>query len=232
MEFRQTMEVEVDDYKGMQDYFAENKYVVIRSFISTEMATLLYSYCLSLTRSIDFKIMHDKSNHCPDWDGNFHDPQVPGSFVRYGDPMMDSLLVMSTESMSKFTGLSLQPNYAYWRLYQKYNVLARHRDRDSCEISTTLCLGYDVSNVDHNVYPDYDWPMFVESKDHPDGLPIHLKPGDMIIYRGCDVDHWRQEFPGLNHAQVFMHYNDTNGPFCNYLDGRPIPGIPKKFQKE
>jgi hypothetical protein len=93
-----------------------------------------------------------------------------------------------------------------------------------------MCLGYNVANVDQSVYPEYNWPMFVESSEYEDGAPVHMNPGDMIIYRGCDIEHWREKFIGLNHAQVFMHYNDKNGPFNNYLDGRPIVGIPKKFQ--
>jgi hypothetical protein len=57
-----------------------------------------------------------------------------------------------------------------------------------------------------------------------------MKPGDMIIYRGCEVDHWREAFKGLNHAQMFMHYNDADGPYKGRYDGRPILGIPKHYQ--
>lgn len=52
----------------------------------------------------------------------------------------------------------------------------------------------------------------------------------MIIYRGHDIDHWREPFMGRNHAQVFLHYNDENGPFAKKWDGRPILGIPRGFQ--
>ena len=62
------------------------------------------------------------------------------------------------------------------------------------------------------------------------GLPIHLEPGDIIIYKGCEVDHWREKYEGLNHAQVFLHLNDQNGPYKNLYDGRPLLCVPKKYQ--
>jgi len=218
------------EFKPMQDFFKENGFVVINKFLTPDVANLLYTYCMTTVQLTDFKITFDKANHNHDWDGDFGDGQVDGCYHRYADPMFDSLLLLSRASIENYTGLSLSNNYTYWRFYQKDNELKRHKDRHSCEISTTLCLGYNVSNVDQAVYPDYDWPMWVETKDNPDGVPVHLKPGDMIVYRGCDVDHWREKFIGLNHAQVFMHYNDTNGPYNIVNDGRPILGIPKRFQ--
>jgi hypothetical protein len=92
-----------------------------------------------------------------------------------------------------------------------------------------VCLGYNNSNVSEDDYPNYNWPMWVEGPSG-DAIPIQLNPGDAIIYRGCEVDHWRDSFKGLNHAQVFLHYSNTNGPFNISLDGRPMLGIPKEFQ--
>ena len=58
-----------------------------------------------------------------------------------------------------------------------------------------------------------------------------MNPGDMIIYRGCELDQWREPFPGLNHAQVFLHYNEKDGEFNNINDGRPMLGLPKDLGK-
>lgn len=214
-----------------KDFFKENGYVVVENFISREIANMLYAYTITVVQAADFKIMHDKASYSEDWDGDFGDLQVPGTFKKYADPMMDTLLVNSTPMIEEFTGLDLDPNYSYWRLYQKDNVLERHRDRESCEVSVTLCLGYNNSNVDYDKYPNYNWPMFVESKDRPEGLPISLNPGDAIIYRGCDVEHWRERFLGLNHSQVFLHYNDKMGEFREMYDGRPMVGVPGKFKR-
>jgi hypothetical protein len=208
------------------EYFNDNKYVVIRNFLPEDMCLVLYTYCKNKARAIDYKTTYKKEQYSKEWDGEFADRQAPGAYSLYGDPLMESILELSLVKIQFFTGLTLLPNYAYWRLYQKGNDLKIHKDRPSCEISTTLCLGYDVSDVDFNVYPEYDWPMWVKSPEGSE-IPIHMKPGDMIIYRGCDIEHWRDEFIGKNHAQVFMHYNDANGLYKNIHDGRPFLGIPK-----
>ena len=52
----------------------------------------------------------------------------------------------------------------------------------------------------------------------------------MLIYSGCDLEHWREPFQGTVCSQVFLHYNHANGPFAktNLLDGRPLLGVPKR----
>ena len=58
---------------------------------------------------------------------------------------------------------------------------------------------------------------------------MDLKVGDMLIYSGCELEHWREPFQGNICSQVFLHYNHANGPFAktNLLDGRPLLGVPK-----
>lgn len=226
------IESSIDEFhKNTQEYFKENKYLVIKNFLDANTAGLIYQYCIVRAQKVDFMTLHAPGAYRPDWDGQFGDEQAPISFNSYGDPFMDTLLATSARPISNYTGMDLTAQYSYWRLYQKGEVLKRHRDRESCEISATLCLGYNVSNLKGEEWEGYDWPMWVETNNNPDGVPIHLKPGDLIIYKGCEVDHWREQFEGLNHAQVFLHYNDRTGPFKNVLDGRPILGIPKIYQQ-
>ena len=63
----------------------------------------------------------------------------------------------------------------------------------------------------------------------PKGGRVDLKIGDMLIYSGCDLEHWREPFEGTVCSQVFLHYNHANGPFAktNLFDKRPILGITK-----
>lgn len=217
----------IDNNLDIQKYFKENSYVVIRKFITPEIALLFYQYCLTHTASVDLKMSHYRQHYHPAWDGEFGDKQAPGAYSKYGDPLMDTFLVLNLQRIEEFVGIKLIPNYSYWRLYQKGNDLKKHIDRDSCEISCTICLGYNTSNVDSSNYPDYNWPMWVENKNDQKDIPIQLQPGDLIVYKGCDLYHWRDEFLGLNHAQLFLHYNDADGPYQIKLDGRPILGVPK-----
>lgn len=219
----------IDQKEEIQKYFEDNSYVVIRNFIDPSMAALFYRYTITQTKRADFMYMHARDVYRPDWDGDFGDGQISYSYNHYGDPMFDTLLEASLPMMNDYTGKELVPTYSYYRFYQQGDILERHKDRESCEISTTLCLGFDVSNVDQNKYPNYDWPMWVQSKSGEE-IPVHMSPGDMIIYRGHNIDHWREPFEGMNHSQVFLHYNDANGPFNIKYDGRPVLGIPKTYQ--
>jgi hypothetical protein len=73
--------------------------------------------------------------------GNFTDKQVPGSYSHYADITFENLLIQLKPLTEKNTGLKLIENYSYARIYIKNNELKRHKDRRSCEISTTLNLG-------------------------------------------------------------------------------------------
>ena len=60
------------------------------------------------------------------------------------------------------------------------------------------------------------------------GTPLYQEPGDLVIYRGCEIEHHRKPLKGKNQAQVFLHYNNKNGPYGeeNLFDGRPFVGLP------
>jgi hypothetical protein len=61
-----------------------------------------------------------------------------------------------------------------------------------------------------------------------DGSRVELSPGDLVIYRGCDLAHWRETFSIKEdawHVQGFFHYVDANGPYASYkYDGRDTVG--------
>jgi len=217
-------------------FFEENHWVKIENVITPEVAKLLYHHVqLETQRLATLEEIHGVGNVDENMHGTFTDKQAPGDFSKYGDPIFDALLSILKENMEMYTGKQLVPTYSYHRLYTQGTELTRHKDRPSCEISTTLCLGYDNSNVDKTRYPDWDWPMFVgpgNGEEGTSGLPIHLKPGDMIIYRGCEVEHWREPLMGLNHAQVFLHYNEVEGQYDIPFDGRPMLGMSGEYRSK
>ena len=211
-------------------FFEENRWVKIDRFIDQNMCNLLYHHIQLAAQRLNY-YEDNQIDTDDDIDGQFNDQQAPGDYSKYGDPIFDTLLNLSLEQMQTLTGKELVPTYSYNRLYTTGTELKKHKDRSSCEISTTLCLGYDVSNVDASVYPDWDWPMFIEELNGKE-IPIHMKPGDMIIYRGCELEHWREPFWGKNHAQVFLHYNEKGGPFDIPFDGRPVLGMTGKYRSK
>ena len=212
--------------------FKKNKYQVIRGAISKELADIAFSY-LQISAEADHWMLTNQVTHEKNpLVGNFKDQQVPGSYAKYADRLMETLLIQTIPVMKAKTGLDLIPTYSYTRLYRTGNVLNRHKDRPSCEISTTLCLGGDPWSIfidptgEDNVIKEYEG---IIKPGAPKGNKVDLKPGDMLIYSGCELEHWREPFQGKLCGQVFLHYNHANGPFAksNLYDKRPMLGITK-----
>ena len=212
--------------------FKKKKYQVLRGAISKDLADVAYRY-LQISAEADNWMLNNYTTHAGNpLVGNFHDVQVPGSYAKYSDRLMEVLLVKTIDTMQKKTGLKLVPTYSYTRLYRTGNILNRHKDRPSCEISTTLCLGgdhwpiyLDPTGAD-NVIEEYKG---IIKPGAPVGVEVNLKPGDMLIYSGCELEHWRKPFEGKLCGQVFLHYNHADGRFAktNLYDKRPMLGIPK-----
>lgn len=130
----------------------------------------------------------------------------------YGDPVMESLMLNKKELMQRETNLKLLPTYAFWRMYTMFADLKKHKDRPACEISVSVMINSDGT----------PWPFYAA------GEALDLKPGDAVIYHGTDIEHWREEFKGDWHAQVFMHYVDANGLHTDqFKDGRQFWGTIK-----
>ena len=208
--------------------FKKDGYVLIKNFLSKEMADFFYYYIKMEAGKRNFldeiNYFRDKESFIYREFGEFTDKQCPGAFSRYGDLVFDSLLTYKIDEVKSATGLELAPNYTYHRLYVTDQVLHPHKDRLSCNISATICMGYDNRNLDY----EYNWPIYMEEK------PVYMKPGDLVVYRGCDLNHYRDSFLGLNHAQVFLHWHDVNDPmFKNKkpFDGRPILGLGPLFEE-
>ena len=53
----------------------------------------------------------------------------------------------------------------------------------------------------------------------------------MLIYKGCDLEHWRKPFKGVDCAQGFLHYN-KKGKNAIKFDNRPMLGLPQYFKNK
>lgn len=176
--------------------FAANGYIVVRSAIAGTQSHTLFGV---------IEAAHGRSTT------PVSDEMVPGTPSAYGSFVSEKLLVHLQPVIEDAVGLSLFPTYSYLRLYKHGDELRRHTDRQSCEISASLCVGY---------RPDAPWTLWVESLGR--AVPVALQPGDMLIYRGIEVPHWREAYAGERLAQVFLHYVDQNGPHTEWkFDKRP-----------
>ena len=212
--------------------FKEKKYTVIKKAISFELANFAFNYLLLKREAVAW--MH-KNNYISEFTpgfGTWKDTQIPNTYSIYSDMFMETLMMKVLPVMQQHTEMNLMPCYTYTRVYKKGDILKRHSDRPSCEISTTLHLGGEP------------WPIFLDptgqktvideekqiiKPNAPKGISIDLDVGDMLVYSGCELEHWREPFEGKTCAQVFLHYNNIDGPFGtqNKFDKRPLLGIPK-----
>jgi len=202
--------------------FKKNKYTVLKKVISPELAGFVYKYFLNKRNVAKFLFDQRYISPYTEYFGIWTDDQVPNTYSHYSDIAMETLLMEVKPVMEKHTGIKLSPTYSYSRIYKEGDILARHSDRYSCEISTTLNLGGDP------------WPIYLDPTGGKGkaGIKIDLNPGDMLIYSGCDLEHWREEFKGKDCGQVFLHYNKFNSKKAkeNYLDKRPLLGVPSWFK--
>ncbi len=184
------------------EYFEKNGYVVLTSALSEKVCDSLTDHMFSLFA--EGKLVKDD--------------QCPLSDAVYGDPSFDELLQQFAEPVGKHIGRKLLPTYTYSRIYRPGEILKKHKDRPACEISATLTLGFDKPPI---------WPIFADEQKQ---VAITLNKGDMMVYKGCELLHWREEFKGQWHVQVFFHYVDANGPYKNHhLDGRSEFGTQKSM---
>jgi len=216
--------------------FKKNKFKIIKKAISKDLSLFVYNYFL-MKRQVA-KTLLEKRYISPfeTMFGVWTDMQVPNTYSHYADIVMETLLLKLQPVMEKETGLKLNPNYSYARIYKKGDILKRHKDRFSCEISTTLNLGGD------------SWPIYLDltgtdnlinekqnliKPNAPKGIKVNLKPGDMLVYKGNLLEHWREPFEGEDCAQVFLHYNNvaTSGADENVFDKRIHLGLPGDLKR-
>ena len=195
-------------------FVKKHQYKVIRNFISKERAANICNYFL-FKRKVA-KAFFDNGGKDTDETyvyGTFCDPQVPNVYCSYSDFVLEHLLEESVPKIYKYSKIKVVPTYTFMRIYEKGSILTEHKDRNSCEISATLHCG------------GAKWPFYVYDKKD---IRIDLTPGDCLIYRGCEIIHWREPLKGNYCVQAFMHYNDVKGPFVkkNKYDRRKYLGLP------
>lgn len=160
----------------------EEGYIVLRGFYSTSVATSLASLVLEAKEKGAMF---------------YNDHQVDNAYFKYNLPSLRVFHLHETERASTLCKKVVVPTYCYTRVYGKESELPPHRDRIECEYSFTIHLQGDVP-----------WEIFIENKRTQEHVGIFLQPGDAILYKGCEVLHYRKPFTGECYIQTFFHYVD------------------------
>ena len=188
--------------------FETDGYEIVRGALTRQTVDLL---------AIEFQMLKDCEYHrsgiSPDEIPG--DGQVPRSWARYGAICFESVLVLLRDTVAGVAQKNLAPSYSYARIYYKGATLGRHHDRPSCQYSATVCIKNDVN----------PWDIYIQD-NHGQEHAVALQEGDMLIYRGDKLDHWREEYQENKQIQVFIHYVDLDGEFKEYAyDKRPMLGL-------
>jgi len=179
--------------------FEKKKYIHVPGMLDGPLLEVAHQYALMRARNEDME------------EGDF---QVANTPVAHGDRLMETLLEYLRPKVEAATGRKLLPTYSCFRVYKDGDDLGRHTDREACEISMTVTLGFDANKP---------WPICVGNKLFKKS--IDMQPGDAVIYKGMDLAHWRDKFDGTHHAQVFLHYVDANGPYTDWIYNKRPGGL-------
>ena len=145
-------------------------------------------------------------------------------------PMFASFLWGMTPAVANLVGEEVLPTYAYFRLYRKGDICRVHGDRQACEHSLSLTLGYS---------DDLAWPLEVSARriDKPfaraderfevDEAPgsVAMQAGDAVLYQGVHHHHGRTTpNPNSWSAHLFLHWVARDGPYSDQaFDGQVPP---------
>lgn len=190
-----------------QQLYHNNGFFVIKNFIPRFLANYLKEVLHTLR--VNNKLLTG-------------DNQVQNSLCVYGDHAFDTFAYQSTPFFSEIVGRDLSFTYTYARVYLNNAALLPHIDRDECEHSVTLFLGGNYSEL---------WPIWMQ-KENNRPEPVVLQEGDCVIYKGNELGHWRDNFNGVDHYQLFMHYVEAEGKYKDSLfDTRPYFGLPSATKR-
>lgn len=180
--------------------FDQKGYAIVRGFLDPLSVATVSRYMEYRAKQIN---------------GKWQDPVSQYSF--YADPLAETILYNSKADIEDVCEKQLDPTYSYSRVYVKGDELKRHVDRPSCEISVTVNVA---------ITADKPWPIWCQYKDN-DPVECLLAPGDAVVYKGCEVYHWREPLRHADiNAQFMLHYVDKNGPHASFKwDKRPSLGM-------
>ena len=171
-------------------FFKDNGYLIIPKILSGELLDFIGIHAYNRARI----------------DGiSTAEPPFPNTPAFYADLAMENLSDFLLPKIESAAGMKLLPTYTYFRVYKAGDILKKHRDRPSCEISISMSLRK-KGNI---------WPIYINN------IAVMLEEGDAVLYKGCEMEHWREPYTeGTKLAQVFLHYVDANGPHTEWKNDK------------
>jgi hypothetical protein len=193
----------------MNEYNSKG-YVFIKSFIDPDSIKTISQY-------LENKLI------CNEWGNSQGNGDESSPYIMYSDSLIEVVLKNSIEHIEEIVGYPVYPTYSYARIYLKGDELKAHVDRPACEISVTV----------HVATVGEAWPIWMHP---PGGEPVSytLEPGDAVIYKGCEVRHWREKAINTDiNVQFMLHYVKQDGIHADQKwDKRPKLGYRQTHRRK
>jgi len=176
-----------------QGDFAKDGYCIIPNAVSKELCAFITHYA-RLKYQVSPNVYRNKDDSL----ANIH--------REYGDPLMETLLQRLHGPVEQITNMQLWPSLSFYYTYTHGNLLKKHKDRDSCEVVACLCIGSDEQYAKEQKY----WPIYL-GLDQGD-LPVCLHQGDIVLFKGKHLDHWREPYEGEWFISSIFAFVERDGP--------------------
>ena len=156
-----------------------SKYFFLKNFINKNEAQSYSSKMFEASKNGEFYV----------------DDQCNKSESFYNHKMFEELLEKTRRLIEKNTNANLQSTFSYARIYKKGEVLSKHMDRNACEYSATITLDYSGKKP---------WNfLFKDQKEES----ILINRGDIFIYDGVKLPHWRDVLQDEWQTQVMLFFS-------------------------
>lgn len=223
--------------KFTYELFAHN-YTIIRGAISEDIRRFAMDVWLTLEHNSEFSdyILHDNTQTEKEISPRKKGDVIPSGLSKgvHSSPQGVALTNYVHSILDRHIDLLLDQTYSFSRKYFRDSYLGAHTDRPSCEISVTTCLDYksdDGSPWKLWVRGDRDYgfagdqeicnsisdELGLTDRKFNNCYSLELEPGDILVYQGPKIIHWRDHFVGDYSYHVFCHYTMQNSGWGTYF---------------
>ena len=224
----------------------KDRYVVIRNLIPQD----IIDYTMDVWRATEHRgdVLEVEEYEITTGGPDGKPVSLKKSKAGYCTPWGIALHQYVTTALQRHLDIDLRQTYSYTRSYDRGAYLGSHLDRASCEISATLCLDY---KTDDNT----PWPIWLRNdenfitmdsqyvKDITQNLnhrdreknnckKVLLEPGDIMMYQGPNIPHWRDYLAGDYSYHIFLHWYNANTHMAGFNEWFDDEGVKTSAAKQ
>ena len=131
------------------------------------------------------------------------DNQVVGRRSMHNASLFKAVHAQIAALVQSVADEAIKPSYCYLSVYPQGSELVKHTDRSQCKWNASITFARTADL----------WPIYVEV---PSGVKeIRAELGEVVVYRGTDIPHWREPLPAGTATVCFFHF--VNQPYQGTL---------------